>query len=569
MPEGGKQIIVLGGGMGALTAAYYLTDQPGWKQNYDVTVYQLGWRLGGKCASSRNAQHNHRIEEHGLHVWFGFYQNAFALLRGCYAELGLSSPLDPTQGVFEPRDEISMLESEGSRWAPWGLEFPLHDGEPGAAQNPEPNEWSVLRELVRFVVTYAERWVSRALAVPVDFGVDVERGLADMALLEANALAGDDATRDSTLALLRRIRDAVNTLPDLPELLTPPDLLRGYRRMKLVADMCLTAAIGILQDRLLETAYGLAHVDNQEFAAWLRAHGARPATADIERNAPLRALYDTCFAFDEGDVRRPNFAAGSALGVVLRIGLTYWGHVLYLMREGMGDVVIAPLYEVLRQRGVKFEFFHRITAIEPDAAGTALARIRYVRQARPIDAEYEPLIRQGNRAWWPETPRYDGLRNGNALVGIDFESHWYDKSHDEPESVLNLGANDQVVLGISLGALRDICAPLANVSPQWQQLLQGLPSIQTQSMQLWFDRTAQEMGRTEPAPAAMVAAPEPHDVWADMSHVLAREGWPAGQAPKSLHYLCGPMAGDYLRSNPPDAPQRARDEVRAVAIDWL
>src|SRR5688572_4561581 len=117
MPQGGKRIVILGGGMGSLAAAYYLTEQPGWQQNYEVTVYQLGWRLGGKCASSRNSQHHGRIEEHGLHVWFGFYQNAFSLLRKCYAELGWPSPLDPAHGAFVARDAISMLEQEGTQWA--------------------------------------------------------------------------------------------------------------------------------------------------------------------------------------------------------------------------------------------------------------------------------------------------------------------------------------------------------------------------------------------------------------------------------------------------------------------
>ena len=47
------------------------------KDYYDVTVYQQGWRLGGKCASGRNRDEHMRIEEHGLHILFGFYENTF------------------------------------------------------------------------------------------------------------------------------------------------------------------------------------------------------------------------------------------------------------------------------------------------------------------------------------------------------------------------------------------------------------------------------------------------------------------------------------------------------------
>jgi uncharacterized protein with NAD-binding domain and iron-sulfur cluster len=79
-----KKVAILGGGMGALTAAYQLSEKGG----YDITVYQLGWRLGGQGASGRNLNLADRIEEHGLHVWFGFYENAFQLMQKCYMELG-------------------------------------------------------------------------------------------------------------------------------------------------------------------------------------------------------------------------------------------------------------------------------------------------------------------------------------------------------------------------------------------------------------------------------------------------------------------------------------------------
>ena len=52
---GKVKIAILGGGIGALTAAFYLTSEPYWKDRYDITVYQLGWRLGGKGASGRTA----------------------------------------------------------------------------------------------------------------------------------------------------------------------------------------------------------------------------------------------------------------------------------------------------------------------------------------------------------------------------------------------------------------------------------------------------------------------------------------------------------------------------------
>jgi hypothetical protein len=89
-----KKIVILGGGVGALTTAFQLTDpeqERNWKDCYDITVYQLGWRLGGKGASGRNQNISNRIEEHGLHVWFGYYYNAFKMIKQCYKELGRPS----------------------------------------------------------------------------------------------------------------------------------------------------------------------------------------------------------------------------------------------------------------------------------------------------------------------------------------------------------------------------------------------------------------------------------------------------------------------------------------------
>jgi uncharacterized protein with NAD-binding domain and iron-sulfur cluster len=48
-----------------------------------VTMYQPSWRLGGKGASGRAVDYMgaRRIEEHGLHVWFGFCENALTITR--------------------------------------------------------------------------------------------------------------------------------------------------------------------------------------------------------------------------------------------------------------------------------------------------------------------------------------------------------------------------------------------------------------------------------------------------------------------------------------------------------
>ena len=101
---------VLGGGMAGLTAAWELSRSEHRATVAEVTVHQRGWRLGGKGASSRGA--HGRIEEHGLHVWLGYYDNAFALVREVYAELDRATA-DPACPVRTWRDAFVPSDRRG------------------------------------------------------------------------------------------------------------------------------------------------------------------------------------------------------------------------------------------------------------------------------------------------------------------------------------------------------------------------------------------------------------------------------------------------------------------------
>ena len=80
-----KRIAIVGGGCAAMAAAWDLTSRKK-AGSCDVTIFQMGGRLGGKAASSRNAPgFGDRIEEHGLHLWLGYYETRsgwWDLLRG-------------------------------------------------------------------------------------------------------------------------------------------------------------------------------------------------------------------------------------------------------------------------------------------------------------------------------------------------------------------------------------------------------------------------------------------------------------------------------------------------------
>ena len=76
--DGPIKVLIVGGGCAGLSAAWQLAKLPG----FEIEVVESRLHLGGKGASTRDDQG--RVLEHGLHVWLGFYENAFAMMRECY-----------------------------------------------------------------------------------------------------------------------------------------------------------------------------------------------------------------------------------------------------------------------------------------------------------------------------------------------------------------------------------------------------------------------------------------------------------------------------------------------------
>ena len=140
---------------------------------------------------------------------------------------------------------------------------------------------------------------------------------------------------------------------------------------------------------------------------------------------------------------------------------------MWSMRAGMGDVVFAPLYEALRRRGVRFEFFHRLTNVGLRAGqghrpGRPLPRpcprVRCAGDDCQAADEYQPLVDFGGRPCWLSYPDFDQLTDGARLdaEGWNFESHW-DRRRAGTRS-LEVGRDfDFVVLGVGIGALPYVC----------------------------------------------------------------------------------------------------------------
>lgn len=156
-----RRIAVLGGGVGAMSAVWALTAQDGWQDRFDITVYQMGWRLGGKGASGRGP--DGRIQEHGLHIWLGFYENAFRVMREVFATLqDEPAVFHSVEDAFEPHDLIGAMEQFDRTWNPWLINCPRLPGEPG---DGKPHRYRTIWDIVVASLDAIEGWVDDELGL--------------------------------------------------------------------------------------------------------------------------------------------------------------------------------------------------------------------------------------------------------------------------------------------------------------------------------------------------------------------------------------------------------------------
>lgn len=155
---------MLGGGPAGLAAAFELTATPELRERFEVTVHQRGWRLGGKCASGRNAARSQRLEEHGLHLWFGFYDNAFRMMRETYDALArpAGDPLATFEEAFEGCDGLVLWDRQGAGWQPISFCWPNNDQQPGL-DYPLPDVWEIALRAFEWAVSTWDALAAGAL----------------------------------------------------------------------------------------------------------------------------------------------------------------------------------------------------------------------------------------------------------------------------------------------------------------------------------------------------------------------------------------------------------------------
>ena len=598
------EVAIIGGGCAAVTAAFELTH-PDHHGKYHVTIYQLGWRLGGKGASGRGPAD--RIEEHGLHIWLGFYENAFRLLRECYSELDRQSGarrFADWQDAFTPTPLVGVADrSAAGAWQGWLAHFPPEPGLPGDPL-AEENPFSMASYLARMASLLRTLLVAcQARRVGADLGATPTAGEGGGPAAQAPP---DGTPLDSVARLLKYgmlatmtglteaawiLEGLLGALPVYPQgvvarfldaiatnaqrqLASLADGDDEVRRLWEVIDLVLAILRGMLRFGIAFDPRGFDAINDYECRDWLRLNGASPRSLD---SAVMRGLYDLALAYEDGDFRKPRLAAGQALRGSLRMFFTYRGALFWKMRAGMGDVVFAPFYEVLKRRGVSFQFFHRlenVALVAPERLAPGerpyVEALEFDVQAEVLGGgEYQPLVDVRGLPCWPSQPDYRQLVDGDGLAaeGRDFESHW-DRRCVERKTLRVVKDFDFVVLGVGIGAVPHVCSELVARDARWADMVRHGKTVATQAFQIWMREDMQALGWPHP-PTTVAGFVQPFDTWADMQHLLGEESWPV--PPCALAYFCCVLPD----AEPPadradgDYPARQREAVRRNAIHFL
>jgi uncharacterized protein with NAD-binding domain and iron-sulfur cluster len=568
---GPKKVAILGGGVAGLVTAFELTSQPGWQERFDITVHQLGWRLGGKCASSRGP--NGRIEEHGIHGFLGSYYNALPLMAQVYAELGRQpgEPLATFDEAFLPENFVLMWEFRNRALQRWPQTFPTNNRGPGdvSALIATENQLAAVCEVLDDLIQGHQ---------PKDAAEGALVARARGLIAKVAVALGDAAPHGPSHPLLALLQAEWTGLTDLILKLVEDN--DNLRRLFIVVDYLLTLIRGFIADDI--AARGYDGIDDQNWSDWLARHGAKPQTI----SSPLAmTTINLSYQYPDGDTTvSPVMAAGCYLNWTLR-SFAYLGSTVWQFAAGTGETVIAPLYLVLKARGVKFEFFHKVTALRLAADGQSVASVEIDVQANLADpsAPYQPLFPVKNLPCWPPQRFYDNptfrdqLVEGPALqaAGVDLESYW--TTWKAPRQ-LTLAAGrdyDHLVFAISIGAIPFLCEDLVAARPAWATMVAGIPAVMTQAMQIWLSKDMFELGWDIPlAPGDTVISASylcPGNGQAEFRHLIPFEDWPADKTPKSLWYFCGTMSGRHAPPPFTDSgfPEMEDLRVRFQSLQYL
>lgn len=587
------RVAIIGGGCSGLTAAWELSKQPG----YQISIFEKSWRLGGKGASGRDDTGH--ICEHGLHVWLGFYENAFRMMRECYAVVkdrkwgpkakkGSRLAHGSMEEAFFPEPHIGVAIPEFLKgdtldlrrtWNIWSSHLPPAKGVPGEPLDAESNPFTVANYIMRCLELLKALMVSTIgpadsptpgeprpegrstfdEAIELDFSFDPARSPRQLVewvarimrgglLTTAAGLLQAVTTAEMLLQRLDRATEAGDSILTLLEAVAAQSrkLLRDavavdpkLRLKTEIIDIVLTIVVGLYRNRVMFDRQGLDVINGLDYREWLLQNGATKTSLD---SSFLTGIYDLTFAYRNGDRRRPQLAAGVALRGALRMFFTYRGAMFWRMRTGMGDAVFAPLYKVLHERKVKFHFQHSLTDMGFLFGANNqrhVTRLTFDAPATPIGDD-QVLDHFG---CWPAAPPPAG---------------------EKKEVILEAGHEDgfdAVILATGVDDVREILENSGDFFkhvPAWKTMCRETKTVATQAAQVWLRSDLDELGWHR-GPGIFTAFEAPFETWADMTQTKASEkAWRATKdrpvvadtdRARTIAYFCAVLPEREVKAN--------------------
>jgi uncharacterized protein with NAD-binding domain and iron-sulfur cluster len=601
-----------------MAAAWQLSQQPG----YEIHVYEKSWRLGGKGASVRDG--DGRILDHGLHVWLGFYENAFRMMRECYAEVEQhkwgpdQKPADRLahsriDDAFFPEPHIGVASHPASSdWAAWSGYFPPAKGLPGTPLDEGTNPFTLANYLLRcfdLLKTLMlsvigppaddvpgrprpEKRSAHDEAANLDFSGDSTRSVQLLIdrmtqLLRAGSLTGAAVLLQTVTILERGLQklddftpQAANSTLKLIEALAAQTrkLLNDFAsidpkiRMKTeIIDIVLTIMVGLFRDRVLFDDKGLDVINGYEYRAWLTQHGA---TRTSVKSSFLTGIYDLVFAYRRGDPTRPALAAGVAIRGALRMLFTYRGAMFWRIRSGMGDAVFAPFYKVLLEgrkvKGkdgkstdastVQFHFLHELEEV--------------AFKAPEKGSRYVSSLKFKTHGDWSKL-------DACSRAALDDFGCWPDTPVRFEEALkAGIGTRelhvetdfDGVIFAMGIDEFKKACIDEAHfenadakLPAQWTAMCAQVKTVATKSAQVWLDKDLQGLGWYRGS-GIFTALGRSFDTWADMTHTLATErAWRALKEGKASKFAEARSVAYFCATMPESVIKAARAIAQNVA----
>jgi uncharacterized protein with NAD-binding domain and iron-sulfur cluster len=495
-PPPKEKVLILGGGLGALATAFELTATEERRQKYDVRILAQGHLLGGKGASWRNRAKADRIEEHGLHVIFGFYHNFLRMFREVYAEAARPDHVDPSSfaEAFHPEDVVVFHNGSEA----WPVRFPRTPSGYGAGPK-------TLWQQVQWLQMLAQSVLGGGFA-----------GLVSNALLPW-----------------------------------------GNQVVKEIAVFVATLAKGVADDIILG-GKDWEDLDHLDFRDWMESHKVVPGF-DIANSAIMQVPYDGVFAYEGPDQSAPKLSATIAARGLLKLVTDYQRAVFFEMTTGMGEAVFAPMYEVLKARGVTIELFAKVK--DATMTGGSVDTVSYARQATVLagDDSYDPIEMVGTVPCFRQHPDPAQLDPASPALA---EDPYADSSTAQvgPDRVLTVGTDfDWVVCALPA----PVTARVFTAAPASSALAKvgAIPTVATLHLQTWMDDHRHINGWHWNA-SVLGGFEQPLNSMQENTRLLGVETWPMS-GPKSLLYCSGPFGGGW--STDPEDPA-ARTAARSAAL---